>query len=270
MIVIPPLALEPAHLLACSIPEVDESAGELPWADRVWTAGEILALPEAQKRYKCLAPVHLPPTAAPEYWLDLGETNRWAMFRHLTNAASVGASPLTFTLVPGRRFNSLFLRGLDAHAVVVSITVGGQEVRRIERSLVARSSRTWSDYYFGGHYTQPSLVLHDLPPYSGAVVTSPDIWWLIGAPFAAPIVQVWADMAAQVGMHYVFRAPALLTLPASPAPRDIVQVTDLSQSRNARIDPQGKKIRGQTGVMRLEMLRARFSLIYLDEEEGWF
>ncbi len=101
-------------------------------------------------------------------------------------------------------------------------------------------------------------------------ITSPDIWWLIGAPFAAPIVKVVADMAAQVGMHYVFRAPALLTLPASPAPRDIVQVTDLSQSRNARIDPQGKKIRGQTGVMRLEMLRARFSLIYLDEEEGWF
>ena len=171
MIVIPPLALEPAHLLVCSIPAVDESAGEMPWADRVWAAGEILALPETRKRYKCLAPVHLPPTAAPEYWLDLGETNRWAMFRHLTNAASVGASPLTFTLAPGRRFNSLFLRGLDAHAVVVSITVGGQEVRRIERSLVARSSRTWSDYYFGGHYTQPSLVLHDLPPYSGAVVT---------------------------------------------------------------------------------------------------
>ncbi len=101
-------------------------------------------------------------------------------------------------------------------------------------------------------------------------ITSPDIWWLIGAPFAAPIAKVVADMAAQVGMHYVFKAPALLTLPASPAPRDIVQVTDLSQSRNARIDPQGKKIRGQTGVMRLEMLRARFSLIYLDEEEGWF
>jgi len=100
--------------------------------------------------------------------------------------------------------------------------------------------------------------------------SNPEDWWLIGAPFAAPIVKVAADMAAQVGMHYVFKAPALITLPATPAPRDIVQVTDLSQSRNARIDPQGKKIRGQTGVMRLEMLRARFSLIYLDEEEGWF
>ena len=99
---------------------------------------------------------------------------------------------------------------------------------------------------------------------------SPEDWWLIGAPFAAPIVQITADIAAQVGMHYVFKAPALLTLPAAPAPRDIVQVTDLSQSRNARIDPQGQKIRGQTGVLRLEMLRARFSLIYLNEEEGWF
>ena len=171
MIVIPPHALEPAHLVACSIPEVDESAGELPWVARPWAEGEILALPDVQKRYKCLAPTGWPPAVAPEYWLDVGHTNRWAMFRHLTNAASVGASPLTFTLAPGRRFNSLFLRGVDAHAVVVSVTVNGQEVRRIERSLISRSSRTWSDYYFGGHYTEPSLVLHDLPPFSGAIVT---------------------------------------------------------------------------------------------------
>ena len=95
-------------------------------------------------------------------------------------------------------------------------------------------------------------------------------WWLIGAPFAAPITKVTADIPAQVGMHYVFMTGSLLTLPASPAPRDIVQITDLSQSRNARIDPQGKKIRGQSGVLRLEMLRARFSLIYLDETTGWF
>lgn len=100
--------------------------------------------------------------------------------------------------------------------------------------------------------------------------SNPADWWLIGAPFAAPIIKVTADIAAQVGMHYVFATPSLLTLPASPAPRDIVQITDMSQSRNARIDPQGKKIRGQSGVLRLEMLRARFSLIYLDETTGWF
>lgn len=95
-------------------------------------------------------------------------------------------------------------------------------------------------------------------------------WWLIGAPFAAPITKVTADIPAQVGIHYVFMNGSMLTLPASPAPRDIVQITDLSQSRDARIDPQGKKIRGQSGVLRLEMLRARFSLIYLDETTGWF
>jgi len=171
VIVIPPLTLEPAHLLACSIPEVDATMGEKPWEARVWAEGEILAVPDAQLRYKCLAPVSQPPSVYPQYWQLLGHTNRWEMFRHLSNDATVAASPLTFTLAPMRRFNAFFLYGVDAHHVTVVVTVNGVEVRRVEKSLIARRSRTWSDYYFGGQYTEPTVVLHDLPPYSGAQIT---------------------------------------------------------------------------------------------------
>lgn len=180
-----------------------------------------------------------------------------------------------------------YQNALDAHASAVSAGGAANAAAASEsRAAVfattaagAANAQMWQGYPMA--YTLGALVWSPAngmiyrcksPIVSGGGDPSanPTDWWLIGAPFAAPIVKVTADMAAQVGMHYVFKAPALLALPAAPAPRDIVQVTDLSQSRNARIDPQGKKIRGQTGVMRLEMLRARFSLIYLDEEEGWF
>jgi len=186
-----------------------------------------------------------------------------------------------------------YQNALDAHASAISAdeSAGAAAKSEAQTAILVSSAAAavgatrWKSNLDGGFYHAGDVVYS---PINGQVYrrrgddpgvaigtaddpsADPLSWWLIGAPFAAPIVQVVADMAAQVGMHYVFRAPALLTLPASPTPRDIVQITDLSRSRNARIDPQGKKIRGQTGVMRLEMLRARFSLIYLDDETGWF
>lgn len=94
-------------------------------------------------------------------------------------------------------------------------------------------------------------------------------WWLIGAPFAAPIRQIAANTNAQSGMHYVITAALTLTLPAAPALRDVVQITDLSDSFSVQIDPVGNKIRGANGVMKINAKRVKFSLIYSGPEKGW-
>ena len=180
-----------------------------------------------------------------------------------------------------------YQNALDAHAKAVGASGSANAAAASEAQAAilattaagAANAQMWQGmpmaYSYGALVWSPAngMIYRCKSPMvagGGDPSSNPADWWLIGAPFAAPIIKVTADIAAQVGMHYVFTSGSLLTLPASPAPRDIVQVTDLSQSRNARIDPQGKKIRGQTGVMRLEMLRSRFSLIYLDESTGWF
>ncbi len=94
-------------------------------------------------------------------------------------------------------------------------------------------------------------------------------WWLIGAPLSAPIRQIAANTNAQSGMHYVITAALTLTLPASPALRDIVQITDLSMSMTVMVDPGSKKISGTTGQMKLNVPRVRVQLIYSGEEKGW-
>lgn len=94
-------------------------------------------------------------------------------------------------------------------------------------------------------------------------------WWLIGAPLSAPIQQIAANTTAQPGMHYVITAALTLTLPSSPALRDIVQITDLSMSMAVMVDPGDKKISGATGQMKLNMPRVRVQLIYSGEEKGW-
>lgn len=97
----------------------------------------------------------------------------------------------------------------------------------------------------------------------------PEDWWLIGSPLSAPILQVAANTNARPGMHYVITAALTLTLPAAPALRDVVQITDLSDSFSVQIDPVGNKIRGANGVMKINARRVKFSLIYSGPDKGW-
>lgn len=97
----------------------------------------------------------------------------------------------------------------------------------------------------------------------------PLYWWLIGAPFAAPIVQVAANTNAQAGMHYIIVSALTLVLPPTPAIRDIVQITDLSMSFAVLVDPGTKKISGATGQMLMNVPRGRVELVYSGDDKGW-
>lgn len=94
-------------------------------------------------------------------------------------------------------------------------------------------------------------------------------WWLIGAPLAAPILEISGNTTAQSGVHYLITAALTLTLPASPAVRDVVQITDLSASLAVIVNPSGQLIRGQSGNLVLNMPAVKFALIYAGAAKGW-
>lgn len=106
---------------------------------------------------------------------------------------------------------------------------------------------------------------------AGAIDPSADAtnWWLLGAPLAAPIQRITTNTQAQVGVHYVIEAPLTLTLPPAPASRDVVQITDLSASSAAVVDPGASLIRGASGALVLDARTSRFSLIFAGPEKGW-
>ena len=111
------------------------------------------------------------PMVSDTFWVDAGPTNRWAMLDLYRSSKTWAESPLTVVLTPGQRIDSLFLGGLVADEVTVTMEVDGDEVYSETVSLYKRNTLTWSDYFFRAIERRESVLLTDLPPYSGAEIT---------------------------------------------------------------------------------------------------
>lgn len=104
-------------------------------------------------------------------WLDVGPTNKWAMFDLERNTATFGASPLTVVITPGQRVDSIGLVGLVADSVTITVTVSAVTVYTYTQSLSTREVLSWYDYFFTPFSTQAAIAKFDLPPYVNAVIT---------------------------------------------------------------------------------------------------
>lgn len=71
-------------------------------------------------------PLPVPPETETAWWLDVGPTNKWAMFDLSRNTQTVNASPLVVVLTPGERINTIGLTGLKGSSLTLKATsVGG-------------------------------------------------------------------------------------------------------------------------------------------------
>lgn len=111
------------------------------------------------------------PASSPTWWETVGPTNKWAMFDLLRNTATACASPLTVTLAPDVRINSLALLGMVADAVEITLTSGGSTVYHTTANLSTRDVHDWYSYFFEPFSTAADLALFDIPPYTNGIVT---------------------------------------------------------------------------------------------------
>lgn len=114
---------------------------------------------------------HDPATDAAGWWIDVGPTNRWAMFDLLRNTGTTTASPLTVSLTPGQRVDSIGVVGMVADEVTITVTVAGSTVYTASADLLNRPTSGWYDYFFGPFRYRQEFARFDLPPYTGATIT---------------------------------------------------------------------------------------------------
>lgn len=111
------------------------------------------------------------PATSPTWWLDIGPTNRWAMFDNAMGSATTATTSLTVTLAPGR-IDSLALVGIDAASVSVTMTAGGSTVYSKTASLINDSGVTdWYSYFFDPIKAKDYFVISGLPVMSEATIT---------------------------------------------------------------------------------------------------
>lgn len=112
-----------------------------------------------------------PPAVNQNDWLDVGPTNRWAMFDLLRNTQTIADSPLTVVITPGQRIDAIGAVGLVADSVTVTVTVGGSPVYTYTRDLAERGTTTWYEYFTGRFRQVGEIARFDLPPITNAVIT---------------------------------------------------------------------------------------------------
>ena len=173
-----PTAITDARLSSSSAPETDHPA----WAAATaYIVGSRVIRTTTHRIYERMVAgttATLPELDAAN-WLDIGPTNRWAMFDAKMGTVTSRADSLTVVLAPGR-INSLALLGLDANSVSVQLVANGETVYNASFNLTnGNKVGNWYQYFYEPIYQKSELLitnlldaaLLDIPAYGNGVLT---------------------------------------------------------------------------------------------------
>lgn len=170
-----PSAITTANLISSSVAETDYSAWS---AATTYAIGNRVISTTTHRIYESAQDANLnhdpvTDTSNPAWWIDIGPTNRWAMFDRAVGTITTGATPLAVTIAPGI-VNSLALLDLYASGVTVTITDGLAGPTVFSQSYTLGDSAElfdWYMYFFDPIIQKDSLIVENLPPYTAAHIT---------------------------------------------------------------------------------------------------
>ena len=149
MKVIIPIEINDTRLTSSSIAEPD--TGESLWnAATSYTLGQQVIRTTTHKVYEnILAGVDAGvPEITPLRWVEIGSTNRYAMFDTLRNSQSIKASPITIVIEPNYRVDSIGILSVDADYVTIDVNYGGASVFNATKQIDTRNVFDWYSYFF--------------------------------------------------------------------------------------------------------------------------
>lgn len=113
------------------------------------------------------------PRTNPDFWLDLGATNRWAMFDSYNTSQSTAPEEIEVQVETTGRINAIALLNVSAQSVtIVSETDADGEIYNETYSMVSTLGITdWYAYFFEDIVRKGDLVVVDIPPYVGQTLT---------------------------------------------------------------------------------------------------
>lgn len=165
--------------------ETEPQAGS-PSTESIYSAGATYALGAEvistvyHRKYESLQaantgnPLPIYPETETAWWLDIGPTNKWAMFDLYRNTETIGTSPLRVMISPGVRIDSVGLLMVEGTSVTISLdsaTAPLENYYSHTEDLSDRAVGDWYDYFYEPFTTKTEVVRFDIPPYNPAILT---------------------------------------------------------------------------------------------------
>jgi len=169
MKVVRPVDITDAKFVSSTLSEAEHSAwsGATTYAD----ADRVIY---AHYIYESLQGTNLNHTPTGEttdtWWLEVGPTNRWAMFDQEINTGSSGSSPITIVCAPGY-INSVVLLDVEADSATVTMRDGATVVFTETVNLIESNIASWTDYFFEPFLYATQSIVDGLPYYLTAQTT---------------------------------------------------------------------------------------------------
>jgi len=159
--VIRPFAVDDTTLVSSNVAETDPAYA----AGTTYALGAIVRSDATHRRYQSLQAGNtgraLDNVA---WWLDIGPTNRWAMFDQTVGTQTSAASIVTVVSMP-RRVNSIALLNIVATSVRVQITTAAAGTI-YDRTFSLRDNtgvNSWYAYLYNPIKQMANLIVQDLP-----------------------------------------------------------------------------------------------------------
>lgn len=170
MIFVPQITINETTLTSSTIANL--SNGEVAWASGAFIVGQERVVLSVRKKFVCIKNCQstLSPELDPDNWLDIGATNKYAMFDLHKNTQTISATPIVVEVTLPKRINTIVFAGMQATLIKVNMFVGANNVYSKEISLSVRNTKSWSDYFFGEFKRRKSTVFTGLPIFTGAKI----------------------------------------------------------------------------------------------------
>ncbi|MGQ3051108.1 MAG: carbohydrate-binding protein [Roseateles sp.] len=166
--IVNPLPVTDSVLVATDVPEDSTSA----WSGATtYNVGDRVHLVGTHKVYESVAASNLNnnPATEPE-WVEVGPTNRWAMFDRSNSTQTAQSTSFYYRLQPTAAYNVVALLGLTgALTLRVRVTHGSLGLlydQTIDLTSLPAQSGWWEWFY--GERRGPTLALVDVPGIIGA------------------------------------------------------------------------------------------------------
>lgn len=165
MKIIKPTVITGAMLVSSSVLEPD--TGEEVWvASKAFLKGSIVIRPSTHRKYERLVAgtTATAPEADKDNWLDIGPTNRWAMFDRKVGTVTTSPTSLTVVLSVGgvSGLGALELTGRALKATLRDAP-GGNVVYSRTVSLDGTLIESVYEWFFSNFEQQSDAVVTDLP-----------------------------------------------------------------------------------------------------------
>jgi hypothetical protein len=233
MRVIPPIAIT-SGMLTSSIAEPDTTVGEVEWsAVTNYTTGTQVIRSATHKVYQRITPGGVDagtPETSPSKWIEIGPTNRWAMFDSSRSTYSYLPSAGTITVslnLTGlnQRADSFALIGCAATSASITVTNAGNTIYSNTCALIYRDVTDYYDYFFEEFYFSNSFVEFNVPPTINNSIT-----FVFSVPTGGKIGGIVIGNRVDIGNIQV--SPSIELLNFSKIERDIYGNSQLIPRRS--------------------------------------